>query len=812
MEIFWRDLQYALRAIRRRPGFSVFAVVLLGLGIGANTAIFSMVNGVLLRPLAMRQPDRIVSVWESRNGSEPFPMSIPDFEDLRDRNRSFEELTAVANWNSNLSGEATPERVTGVQVTGNFFHALGVQAELGKTLSAEDAQPGSAKVVNLGHGFWARHYGSDPQVVGRAIRLNDEVYTVVGVLPATFVYRGVQDDVVVPLVLEQDARRSQRANSFLRSIGRLKSGVSQEQARADLSGIMRQLQTEYPETNVNRTGVIVEDLRAWLVGKVKSGLLLLFGAVTTVLLIACANLAALQLVRASERGREIAIRVSLGATRMRLVCQLLTESVLIGLLGGALGILVAYGGTQALVAMSPASLPRAAEVGMNWAVVAFTLVISVVCGVVCGLAPAVEQTRIDLSASMKDGERGGSGGEGKRRVRYALVAGQVAGSLVLLVGTGLLLKSFARLGEVQPGFNAKNLLVARLALPRTHYQGREEVLSFCRALEPRVAGLAGVKSVAVANVVPMDGFLASVDFSIVGRGWNAKQFPEAHYRMVTPRYFHTMEIPLLAGREFADSDTSDGAPVVIINQWFRKRYWPESNPVGAHIQIDDTQGKMREVEVVGVVGDVHDFGLENDAKSEVFAPIAQVPPDTLSYLKNNMYWFMRTANAPLATAGAFREQLRAVDRDVPASSMQPMEGYLELSVAARRFNLAMAAIFGGAALLLAALGLYGVISYLVAQRTREIGIRMALGAEPRAVFASVMRLGLGLVSAGATAGLVCAFVLTRWMKSLLFGVSATDSQTYAATIVLLMIVAVTASVMPGLRATNVDPVIALRHE
>jgi len=557
---------------------------------------------------------------------------------------------------------------------------------------------------------------------------------------------------------------------------------------------------------------MVEDLRESLVGRVKSGLLMILGAVATVLLIACGNLAALQLVRASERSREVAIRVSLGATRSRLLRQLLTESVLIALCGGALGMAVAYAGAKALLRLSPASLPRAAEIGISWEVAAFTLAISVACGLVCGLAPAVEQMRLNLSGSMKEGERGASGGKGKQRLRQALVAGQIGASLVLLIGTGLLLKSFSRVEEVQPGFNAKNLLVVRLALPRTHYKGKEEVVNFYRALEPRVASLAGVKSVAVANVVPTDNFLATVDFSIVGRGWSANQLPEAHYRMVTAQYFRTMEIPVIAGRAFEESDTNESAPVVLINQSLARRYWPTGSPVGEHVQMDDTQDKMREVEVVGVVGDVRDFGLENDAKSEIFTPIAQVPPDTLSYLKNNMCWFVRTANEPLMAARAFREELGKVDRDVPASATQTMERYLELSVASRRFNLQMAEIFGVAALLLATIGIYGVISYLVTQQTREIGIRMALGAERGEVFSSVMRLGLGLASAGVIGGVVAALIMTRWMKTLLFGVSATDFLTYTGTIALLLMVAVGASLVPGIRATKIDPVIALRYE
>jgi putative ABC transport system permease protein len=428
-----------------------------------------------------------------------------------------------------------------------------------------------------------------------------------------------------------------------------------------------------------------------------------------------------------------------------------------------------------------------------------------------GVAPALELSRENLNEEMKESGRGISGGA-RQRVRQFLVMAQVAASLVLLVGSGLLLKSFLRLGEVRPGFNPENVLVVRLALPKTQYKGNEEVFHFYQQLLGRVESLPGVQSVAVANVVPTDGFLATVEFSIVGRGWTSVQFPEAHYRMVTPAYFRTMQIPLLAGREFSERDNAQGAPVAIISQAFAKQYWPGESPLGAHIQMDDVQTGMREVEIVGVVGDIHDFGLDHEAQAEVYAPISQVPPGTIDYLKANMYWFLRTAGDPLPLATAFRRAVQGVDRDVPATSTRTLEQYLEQSLAPRRFNLILVGIFGAAALLIASMGIYGVISYFVMQRTREIGIRLALGAQREEVLRLILGHGLRLVATGVAAGLLAALLLARMIRSQLFGTSATDPATYAGITVLLLAVALLACYLPARRAMAVDPLIALRHE
>jgi len=811
METLWQDVRYALRTLLRTPGFAIFAVLTLALGIGANTAIFSVVNAVLLRPMALREPERVLAIWESRGDSDKIPISIPEFLDFQKRNRSFAQMAALANWNANLSGEETPERVTGMQASGDFFETIGAQAKFGRVLSPEDSQPGSPRTVVLSHGFWSRHYGSDLTIFGKTIRLNGDSYTVVGVMPESFVYRQAQDDVIVPLVFENDPRRENRGDNFLRTYARLKPVVTATQARKDLLGMIREIRREYPGDNAAQTGVSVEVLQTVLVGKVRGSLLLIFGAVLAVLLIACANLAGLLLVRASTRTKEVAMRVALGASQERLLRQFLTESLMIAIAGGVLGVFAGAMGINVLVALSPADLPRAKEIGLDVHALEFTTAISLLCGLIFGMAPALELSKVNPNEEMKEGGRGGSG-SARQRVRKLLVVGQVAVSLLLLVGGGLLLKSFVRLEAVQPGFNPKNLLVVRLALPKTHYKGHDSVIQFYRALSPNIESLPGVKSVAVANVVPTDGFLATVDFDIVGRGWAANQFPEAHYRMTTTGYFRTLGIPLVSGREFGESDTEQGAPVAIINQTFAKRFWPDTNPLGAHVQMDDTQQEMRDVEIVGVVGDVRDFGLETDARAEIFAPIPQVPAETISYLKNNMCWFVRTENEPLMAAAPFRKEVKRIDPDVPASSVRTVEQYLAQSVAPRRFNLTLVAIFGAAALLLAAMGIYAVISYTVAQRTREIGIRMAMGAQRGEVLRMILGDGLQLVAGGAALGWLLALLVTRLMKGLLFGVSAADPATYLAITALLFAIAMLACYVPGRRAMSVDPLVALRHE
>ena len=809
MDAIRQDVRYALRILIKQPGFSLFAILILALGIGANTAIFTMINAVLLRPLALRDPGLVLSVWESRQDIGKYPFSIPDFLDLREQNRTLSSFSAFAIWNANLSAEETPERVTGVQATGDFFDTLGAHAAVGRLFDSSDARPGSPHVAVLGYGFWKRHYAGDPSVVGRTIRLNGEAYTVLGVMPADLIYRRLQEDVAVPLILGEDPRRDERNNNCLRGYARMKPGVTPLQVRDDLDSIIKRLQREYPSTNAGKTGTEVETLQDSLVGDVRGQLMFLLGAVLAVLLTACANLAGLLLVRTSTRGKELAIRASLGASRPRLLRQLLIESLTLSLAGGSLGLAFAAGGLRALLAALPAALPRSAEISLDPRVLAFTLLLSLFCGLIFGIAPALELSRADLNARMKPGAQTGGA---RQRVRQALVIAQVAASLVLLVGSGLLLRSFLRLSAVNPGFNPDGVLVTRLSLPATQYKGNEDVYHFYQELARRAENLPGVRSAAAANVVPTDGFLATVEFSIIGRNWTSADFPTAHYRMVSPNYFRTLQIPLVAGREFFDTDNAQGAAVAIITQAFARQFWPGGDPLGAHMEIDDVQTGMRDVEIIGIVGDIHDFGLDHKAQVEVYTPLAQVPPETMSYLKSSMYWFLRTATDPLAAGKLFRHEVQSIDRDIPANSMRTLESYLDQSVAARRFNLVLVVVFGAAALLIAAMGIYGVVSYTVVLRTREIGVRLALGAHPRMVFRLILGQGLRLVAIGLVAGLFAAVFATRAAANLLFQTSAADPLTYLAITALLLVVAALACYWPGRRAMAVDPLVALRSE
>ena len=721
-------------------------------------------------------------------------------------------MAAVAGWNANFSGDSTPERVQGIQATDTFFQTLGARTDIGRTFSPSDTVSGSPRVVVLSHGFWKRHFGSDPEVLGRSIRLNGDTYSVIGVLPTDFVFRSAQWDVIVPLLFADDPRHDQRADNFLRTFGRLKDGTTIGQASADLGGIVRRLQRDYPKTNAGKPDVRLELLLGSIVGNVRTGMTLILAAVSSVLLIACANLACLMLVRASGRSKEIAVRISLGAPRSRLVRQLLTETLIMSILGGAAGILLAAGGTHALSALLPAAIPRTEGIHVDSRVVLFATALSLFCGCLFGLAPIRELSRTSLNDEMKQGGRSVSGSQASRALRQSLVIAQVAASLTLLLGTLLLLKSFVYLAHVNPGFNPSNVLVVRLALPKYSYSDGDRILHFYEHLAEKAEALPGVKSVAVANVVPTDGFLASVNFNIVGRSWAPDQYPEAHYRMVTPKYFRTMEIPIRSGRDFSVSDRAEGAPVAIINQAFAHKYWPENNPVGDHLQMDDTQGALREVEIIGIVGDIHDFGLENASPAEVYVPITQVPPQTIGYLRNNMCWFLRSSIAPSNIAASFREQVALVDPDVPSASVRTLEQYLEQSMAPRRFNLSVTSLFGLLALAFTVLGVYALISYSVLQRTGEIGIRMALGAQRSQVFGLVIREGLKPVGLGIACGVIPAFLVTRWIQSMLYGVNLKSPAIYVGTGAIVLCAALLACYLPARRAIQIDPVGALRQE
>ncbi len=809
----WQDIRYGLRTLLKQPVFTGVAVLALALGIGGNTAIFSLVNAILLRQLPFRQPEELVWVSARRTDPGKFPFTLPDFIDYRDQNQSLAGIAAFANWSANLTDRGDPERLQGLRISANAFQMLGVEAVVGRALLPADDTPGQEHVVVLSHALWQRRFGADPQMVGKTLTLNGASYTVAGVLPPQCFFPIRETELAIPLAPDADPWRDVRTSTnFLRAVARLKPGVTREQAEADLTAVAVRLRQQYPVANAQKLGVTLSSLHEEVVANFRLALWVLLGAVGVVLLMTCVNLANLALARAAARHREMAIRTALGATRWRLVQQVVTESLLLAGLGGAAGLLLASHGIDLLLALSPASLPRAAEVGVDFRVLGFTLVLSLLAGVIFGLAPAWKATRVDLNDELKESGRGGAGGARQSRARGLLAVSEIALSLVLLVGAGLLVKSFLRLQAVNPGFQAENVLVIRLSLPKAQYPDRAAAAAFHDKLRPRLEGLPGVETVGVVSALPLSGVLASIPFTIEGRATAPDETLRADYRLVGTGYFRALRIPLLGGREFNERDTAQSTRVALVSQSLAHRYWPNGSPLGAHLRIDDNDQGPRPVEIVGVVGDVQHLSLDGEPAPHIYLPVHQTHEDAVVWLTNNQYWLLRTAIDPLTLSAAARREIQAVDREVPASSIRTMTQYLAASVAPRRFNLWLLTVFAGAALVLAGTGLYGVISCGVAQRRREIGIRMALGAQSGDVLKLVIGQGMTMTLGGVALGLWAALGLTRLMTSLLFGVSATDPLTYLATAVLLALVALLACWIPARRAMKVEPTVALREE
>jgi putative ABC transport system permease protein len=808
----WQDLRYSLRTMLKQPAFPGVAVLVLALGIGGNTAIFSLVNSILLRQLPFREPEQLVSVSSRRSQPGKYPFTLPDFIDYRDQNRSLAGIAAFANWSANLTGSGDPERLQGLRISASVFQMLGVKAVAGRVLLPVDDTPGQERVVVLSHGLWQRRFGADPQLVGKTLTLNGAGYTVVGVLPPQFLFPVREAELAIPLAPDADPWRDVRTSvNFLRALGRLKPGVTREQAEEDLTAVAGRLRKEYPVANAQKLGVTLSPLHEEVVANFSLSLWVLLGAVSVVLLMTCVNLANLALARAATRHREMAIRTALGATRARLIRQLATESLLLAGLGGITGLLLARYGIDLLLALSPASLPRAAEVGVDFRVLGFTLALSLLAGMIFGLAPALRAMRVNVNEELRENGRG-TGGVRLGLSRRLLVISEIALSLVLLTGAGLLTKSLLRLQAVNPGFEAENVLVARLSLPKAQYPNRAAATAFYEKLRPRLEGLPGVESVGVTSALPLSGVLASIPFTVEGRASVPGEALWADYRLISTGYFHALRIPVLAGREFNERDTAETATVALISQGFARRYWPNGDPLGAHLRIDDNDQGPRLAEIVGVVGDVTHLSLDADPAPHIYLAIHQTHEDAVVWLTTNQYWLLRTAGEPLTLSAAVRREIQAVDREVPASSILTMEQYLRASVGPRRFNLWLLTIFAGAALVLAGTGLYGVISCGVAQRRREIGIRMALGAQAGDVLKLVIGQGMAMALGGVALGLVAALGLTRLMKSLLFRVSATDPQTMLVTAWLLAFVALLACWIPARRAMRVDPMVTLRDE
>jgi putative ABC transport system permease protein len=802
MESLWQDMRYGIRMLLKKPGFTAVAVVALALGIGANTAIFSVVNAVLLRPLPFEEPDRLVMVWGTTPRIPKETASLPDFVDWRDQNQVFEGLTAIQFTNVNLTGGEDPERLIGARVTADFLQVLRVRPALGRGFLAEEDQPGGPKVAVITHALWQRRFGGDPGVLNQTVELNNEAHAVVGVLPAEFRMPSLSPSVLMPLA-RNPAEAGRRAD-FLTVLGRLKPGVTIEAAETEMKTIMSRLEQQYPESNSGWTVYLVP-LHEEIVGKLRPALLVLLGAVGCVLLIACANVANLMLARAASRQKEIAIRAALGAGRGRLLRQMLLEGLPLSLLGGALGLLLAVWGTDLLIGLSPPGIPRLQETSVDAGVLGFTAALALVTGTLFGLAPGFLISKTNPNEALKEGGRESSGG-GKHRLRGALVAAQMGLALVLLVGMGLMLRSFYRLQQVDPGFNPEGLLTARVALPPARYSDDHQVIGFYRQLAERASTLPGVQAATLANVLPVDGGGPFLSFEEQGAPEAPpEETPDANIRAVGPDYFRTMGIPLLRGRLLAAQDTEQAPRAIVINETMARRYWPDADPIGRRIAFDGADGDPAWREIVGIVADVKSEGLDSEEVPSVYAPHAQRPGLSMAVV-------LRTSGDPKALAPALRSEVQALDRNLPVYYVTTMDEIMASSVSAQRFGMFLLALFAGVALVLAAVGIYGVMSYSVAQRTHEIGVRMALGAGNAHVVWMVVREGMVLAGLGLVAGVLVAAVAGRFLTSMLFEVSPADPFAFAGAAALLAVAAFAACYVPARRATRVDPMVALRTE
>ena len=794
------DIRYALRSLHRHRVFALTAILTLGLGIGANTAIFSAVNGVLLRPLPYPDPDRILTIWGHHPAIGRESASLPDFLDWR-KARSFSGMAAWANAAFTVTGTGEPEVVSGALVTPNYFRVLGAPIPLGRDFRDDEAR-GAARVVVLSQGYWQRAYGGRPDVVGSQITLGGVPYTVVGAgarglaLPA-------EVDVWAPF---QTDTTLGRRNDFLQVIGRLAPSATAETAQVELATIARRLEAEYPASNAG-WGVELIGLHERIVGEIRPALLVFLGAVALVLLIACANVANLMLVRVAARERELTIRAALGASRRRLVRQLLTESVLLALAGGVLGLGLAVWGVSALRALEPGTLPRLDEVRLDARALAFALVLSVGTGLLFGVVPAVRARRFDLRGGLAEGGRALSGARSAARTRNALVLAEVALASVLLVGAALLLRSFVGLTRVDPGISVDGILTARVTLPRFRYDDPARQVAFADALLDRARALPGVASAALGSAAPVDDAVPYWAIALAG----VEQPPpdvvqDAVVYRASPEYFHTFGLPLIRGRLFEAADRADRTPVAVVSQGLAQRYWPGRDPVGSRITFGDpTDSATSWMTVVGVVGDVRQDGAVSPAYPQIYVPFAQLS-------NRSVVVALRTGRNPLALAAPLKQVLAGVDPGLALSQVTTMEQRVAGTLARPRVNALLLAGFAATALVLAALGIYGVIAYSVVQRTRELGIRVALGASADAVLGMVMRQGLTPVMIGLGVGLGVAAVGSRVLRSLLYGVTATDLATYGAVAAFLTVVASAASYVPARRAARSDPVQALRAE
>lgn len=808
-----QNFRFSLRTLRKSPGFFAVAVVTLAVGIGATVAAFSIVNSVLLRPFGFSQPERLLWIYSQRPENPRTNFSLPEYCDYRDQNVSFDGLAAVASFNPSLIDSGEPARVQGVRVTANLFSILGLQPLFGRTLIEADDRNGAPAVAVISYGLWSRRYARDPKVIGRSVNLNGETREIVGVLPASFALPNLDTDVVAPLQPESDPRRNARnSTNFLRLVGRLKPNVNTSQARAELDSIRQNLHRQYPETDAGKIGITIFPMTEEIVSNVKAVLLTIFCAAGAVLLVGCTNLAGISISRAAARQRELAVRTALGATRRQLAGLLLAESAILATLGGSLGVCLEILGRESLLRLVPRDLPRIESFAFDWKVWTFALAVTFLATFACGLAPAWLLSRSDLREALVSSGRGATGANS--RLRTWLVAGQIALALVLLTNAGLLLRSFVRLSHEQPGFDPANVLTVRFSLPQVTYTNRESVVQFCDKLHPQLTALPGIQSAALVSILPLASkSISFVHFSRPDRPPpKREETPAANYRIVSPDYFRAMGIPLLSGRFFTDEDNGARPPVAIVSEVLAAKQFPDASPLGRQIVVDDTDGEPRQIEIVGVVGPVKQTTLEMPAKADIYLPLRQLPKDGVPYLRNSTYWILKTETPSSSLDQMIRAEIRRADGDVAVSEVRPMQLVWTSALGARRFTLLLVGSFAATALFLAAAGLYAVISYGVQQRTREIGLRLALGASYRSILQMILREGALLLGAGIGAGLVLAFLLSGFVASQMYGVSEHDPLSFAFVSLLLVLISFLACWSAARRATSVDPVVALRGD
>ena len=830
MQTLWQDLRYGARTLWKKPVFTLIAVITLALGIGANTAIFSVVDAVLLRPLPYPEADRLVFLWTtSRGGTSIFGSAMPDYREWRDQNRTLEGLAGFYYGDFNLSpAGGEPERVQGAYVTSNLFNALKVSPTLGRLFTPEEDQFGRHRVVLLSHGLWQRSFGGDRSIVGREIKLGGESFTVAGVMPRglPFFDNVPEVELWTPIAFAPGNNMDTRNNHFVNLVGRLKPGVTVEQAQEDASAIARRVEEQFPGNK--GLGALIRPAHEQLTGESSRALYVLLGAVAFTLLVACVNVANLMLARAAAREREMAIRASLGASRARIVRQLMVECLPLGLMGGALGVLVALWGIDLLQSLLPASLPRHNAIAVNGRVLAFTLALALFTSLLFGLAPALQAVKADVRAALGEGGRGGSR---QGRLRSLLVVAEVALALVLLVGAGLMARSFVKLRQSPVGFTERNVLTMRVTLPYAKYPSPISAedrrnpagLAFYERLLERVESLPGVKAASVSTVLPLGSMGNWGKFlSVEGRPAppSIDKVPSANFALISHDFFRTYGVAIRRGRSFTAQDKENSQPVAIVNETLARRFFPDENPVGKtiwmgvpeHLLPPDAQtpeNRFVRRLIVGVVADVKGGSLNQPVGPLVYAPFYQQRREGWS---NSLTLAVRTETAPETLTAAIRGQIRALDQDQPIANVRTVGELLDRTLSEAKFNLLLLGLFAVVALVLAAIGVYGVLSYAVTQRTREIGVRMALGAQPRSVLRLVVGQGMKLAAAGVVIGVAAAWALTRLMSTMLFETPATDPATFATIASLLVAVALMACWIPARRAAKVDPMVALRCE